>query len=121
MSSDERKAVLFGKLKSDRADRALDAEAVNDDRVGADLRSIVFQITDRCLRIGRQQEQIGRMEKLEAKLLPPDMDYALVPSLREEAREKLAAIQACRLPETLSCENRDTPAGTAGGRRPGPP
>ena len=33
------------------------------------------------------------MEKLESKLLPPDMDYAAVPSLREEAREKLAALR----------------------------
>ncbi len=43
--------------------------------------------------IRRQQDQIARMERLEMKLLPPDMDYALVPSLREEAREKLAAVR----------------------------
>ena len=43
--------------------------------------------------IRRQQDQIARMEKLESKLLPPDMDYAAVPSLREEAREKLAALR----------------------------
>ena len=43
--------------------------------------------------IRRQQDQIARMERLETKLLPPDMDYASVPSLREEAREKLAAVR----------------------------
>ncbi|MBQ9377765.1 MAG: tRNA uridine-5-carboxymethylaminomethyl(34) synthesis enzyme MnmG [Schwartzia sp.] len=43
--------------------------------------------------IRRQEEQIARMERLEAKLLPEDMDYAEVPSLRDEAREKLAAIR----------------------------
>ena len=43
--------------------------------------------------IRRQQEQIERMERLETKLLPPDMDYGAVPSLREEAREKLAAVR----------------------------
>ena len=41
----------------------------------------------------KQLEQVERMEKLENKLLPEDMDYALVPSLRDEAREKLAAIR----------------------------
>ena len=43
--------------------------------------------------IEKQLEQVERMEKLENKLLPEDMDYALVPSLRDEAREKLAAIR----------------------------
>ena len=33
------------------------------------------------------------MEKLEAKLLPEDIDYQDAPSLRDEAREKLAAIR----------------------------
>ncbi len=43
--------------------------------------------------IRRQQDQIDRMEKLESKLLPPDMDYMKVPSLREEAREKLIRLR----------------------------
>ena len=43
--------------------------------------------------IRRQQDQIARMEKLESKLLPPDMDYVAVPSLRAEARDKLAALR----------------------------
>ena len=43
--------------------------------------------------IKKQLEQVAHMEKLENKLLPEDLDYALVPSLRDEAREKLAAIR----------------------------
>ena len=43
--------------------------------------------------IRRQQDQIDRMERLESKLLPADMDYAAIPSLREEAREKLIAVR----------------------------
>ena len=43
--------------------------------------------------IEKQLEQVGRMEKLECKILPEDIDYQQVPSLRDEAREKLAAIR----------------------------
>lgn len=43
--------------------------------------------------IKKQMEQVERMEKLEEKLLPESIDYAQVPSLRDEAREKLAAIR----------------------------
>lgn len=43
--------------------------------------------------IKKQLEQVAHMEKLEAKLLPEDLDYQDVPSLRDEAREKLAAIR----------------------------
>lgn len=43
--------------------------------------------------IQKQLEQVERMEKLEAKLLPEDIDYAEVPSLRDEGREKLARIR----------------------------
>ena len=43
--------------------------------------------------IEKQLEQVARMEKLENKLLPEDIDYHSVPSLRDEAREKLAAIR----------------------------
>ena len=43
--------------------------------------------------IKKQLEQVAHMEKLEAKLLPETMDYQVVPSLRDEAREKLAAIR----------------------------
>ncbi len=43
--------------------------------------------------IRKQQEQVDRQEKLENRLLPEDIDYQQVPSLRDEAREKLAAIR----------------------------
>lgn len=43
--------------------------------------------------IKKQLEQVAHMEKLESKLLPEDLDYQEVPSLRDEAREKLAAIR----------------------------
>ena len=43
--------------------------------------------------IEKQLDQVAHMEKLEAKLLPDALDYARVPSLRDEAREKLAAIR----------------------------
>lgn len=43
--------------------------------------------------IQKQLEQVERMEKLEARLLPEDIDYAEVPSLRDEGREKLAQIR----------------------------
>ena len=43
--------------------------------------------------IRKQQEQVDHMEKLEMKLLPENMDYQQVPSLRDEAREKLSKIR----------------------------
>jgi len=43
--------------------------------------------------IKKQLEQVEHMEKLEEKLLPEDIDYAQVPSLRDEGREKLAQIR----------------------------
>lgn len=43
--------------------------------------------------IKKQLEQVERMEKLEAKLLPADIDYGKVLSLRDEAREKLSKIR----------------------------
>ena len=52
--------------------------------------------------IKKQQEQVARMERLEAKRLPDNIDYAAVPSLRDEAREKLAAIR----PESVGQASR---------------
>lgn len=43
--------------------------------------------------IKKQLEQVERMEKLEKKLLPEDINYDEVSSLRDEAREKLNAIR----------------------------
>ena len=43
--------------------------------------------------IKKQLEQVERTEKLEEKLLPEDINYDEVSSLRDEAREKLNAIR----------------------------
>ena len=40
----------------------------------------------------RQEKQVSEFKKEEARLLPPDMDYASIAGLRLEAREKLEAI-----------------------------
>ena len=40
----------------------------------------------------RQEKQVEEFKKEEARLLPDDLDYAAIPGLRLEAREKLAAI-----------------------------
>ncbi|MDY6272132.1 MAG: tRNA uridine-5-carboxymethylaminomethyl(34) synthesis enzyme MnmG [Selenomonadaceae bacterium] len=52
--------------------------------------------------IKKQQEQVARMERLETKRLPDNIDYAAVPSLRDEAREKLSAIR----PESVGQASR---------------
>ncbi|MDG3004717.1 tRNA uridine-5-carboxymethylaminomethyl(34) synthesis enzyme MnmG [Paludisphaera mucosa] len=43
--------------------------------------------------VGRQVEQIERFRRLEDKTIPTDLDYAAIPQLRAEAREKLARVQ----------------------------
>ncbi len=43
--------------------------------------------------IKKQMEQVEKMKKLEEKLIPDSIDYALVANLRDEAREKLAEIR----------------------------
>lgn len=43
--------------------------------------------------IKKQLEQVDKMKRLEEKLIPEDIDYALVANLRDEAREKLADIR----------------------------
>ncbi len=39
--------------------------------------------------VRRQGDEIERMNRLESKLIPPTLDYAAVPGLRNEARQKL--------------------------------
>ena len=41
----------------------------------------------------RQEQQVEEFRKEEARLLPENLDYAAIPGLRLEAREKLAAIR----------------------------
>ena len=43
--------------------------------------------------IRKQEEQIARMVRLEARRIPADTDYAAIGSLRLEAAEKLAAVR----------------------------
>ena len=43
--------------------------------------------------IKKQLEQVEKMKRLEEKLIPESIDYALVANLRDEAREKLADIR----------------------------
>lgn len=43
--------------------------------------------------IRRQKQQVEQMQKLEKKLLPPDIDYTQMAGLRLEAREKLQRIR----------------------------
>lgn len=43
--------------------------------------------------IKKQREQIARMERLESRRIPEDIDYGAIASLRLEAAEKLAAVR----------------------------
>ncbi len=52
--------------------------------------------------IVRDAEKIKRMEKLESKLIPKDLDYKLIQGLKNEAREKLIKT----LPATLGQASR---------------
>lgn len=47
--------------------------------------------------IQKQLEQVARMERLENKKIPPELDYQEVPNLRDEAREKLQLIRPLSL------------------------
>lgn len=52
--------------------------------------------------IGKQKAQVERAQQLESQPLPPDLDYASVPGLRLEARQKLGE----RRPETVGQASR---------------
>ncbi len=43
--------------------------------------------------LARQEKQVEQFKREEAKLLPEDIDYAAIPGLRLEAREKLQSIR----------------------------
>ena len=47
--------------------------------------------------IKKQLEQVARMERLENKRIPAELDYKDVPNLRDEAREKLQLIRPMSL------------------------
>jgi tRNA uridine 5-carboxymethylaminomethyl modification enzyme len=47
--------------------------------------------------IGRQAEQVERFQRLESKPIPAHFDFAAVPQLRAEAKEKLSRIRPANL------------------------
>ena len=47
--------------------------------------------------VGRQAEQIERFQKMETRAIPANFDYAAVPHLRCEAREKLSRIRPANI------------------------
>jgi len=47
--------------------------------------------------IGRQAEQVERFQKMELRPIPPTFDYAAIPQLRHEAREKLSKIRPANI------------------------
>jgi tRNA uridine 5-carboxymethylaminomethyl modification enzyme len=47
--------------------------------------------------INRQAQQIERFQKLESKPIPPHFDYAAIPQLRFEAKEKLGRVRPANL------------------------
>jgi tRNA uridine 5-carboxymethylaminomethyl modification enzyme len=47
--------------------------------------------------IGRQAEQVERFQKMESRPIPPAFDYAVIPQLRHEAREKLSKIRPANI------------------------
>jgi tRNA uridine 5-carboxymethylaminomethyl modification enzyme len=52
--------------------------------------------------IRKQEEQVSRFEKMEGKLIPHDIDYEEVPSLSNEARQKLTTVR----PESIGQASR---------------
>ena len=47
--------------------------------------------------VGRQAAQVERFQRLESRAIPAQFDYAAVPQLRVEAREKLARVRPATL------------------------
>jgi tRNA uridine 5-carboxymethylaminomethyl modification enzyme len=47
--------------------------------------------------VGRQAAEVERFRKMEGKRIPPAFDYAAVPQLRHEAREKLTRVRPTSL------------------------
>jgi tRNA uridine 5-carboxymethylaminomethyl modification enzyme len=47
--------------------------------------------------VGRQAEQVERFQKMENRAIPANFDYAAIPQLRFEAREKLSKIRPANI------------------------
>jgi tRNA uridine 5-carboxymethylaminomethyl modification enzyme len=65
-----------------------------------DLDAIVEQVVLECKYagyVGRQAEQVERFQKMENRAIPANFDYAAIPQLRFEAREKLSKIRPANI------------------------
>jgi tRNA uridine 5-carboxymethylaminomethyl modification enzyme len=66
-------------------------------RTPADARQQVVLEAKYAGYIGRQAAQVERFQKLESRPIPAHFDYAAVPQLRAEAREKLGRVRPASL------------------------
>lgn len=83
----KREDISYEKLRA-----VFDLPEINDEeRIQVEITSIYEGY------IRRQLDQVSHMEKLENKRIPDTLDYADVPNLRDEAREKLADIRPISL------------------------
>lgn len=65
-----------------------------------DRPNVVEQVVLECKYsgyVGRQAEQVERFQKMENKSIPTSFDYAAIPQLRVEAREKLSRIRPANI------------------------
>ena len=73
------------------------APALRGCRFAADVVEQVVLETKYAGYIDRQAAQVERFQRLESKPIPPHFDYAALPQLRIEAKEKLAKIRPASL------------------------
>lgn len=85
--------TLFELLRRPAASYALLAERFSLPPLSPEATREVDIVTAYDGYIEKQRQEVERVERLEKRLLPEDIDYQAVPSLRDEAREKLAAIR----------------------------
>lgn len=85
--------TLFELLRRPAASYALLAERFSLPPLSPEATREVDIVTAYDGYIEKQRQEVERVERLEKRLLPEDIDYQTVPSLRDEAREKLAAIR----------------------------
>lgn len=85
--------TLFELLRRPAASYALLAERFSLPLLSPEATREVDIVTAYDGYIEKQRQEVERVERLEKRLLPEDIDYQAVPSLRDESREKLAAIR----------------------------
>jgi tRNA uridine 5-carboxymethylaminomethyl modification enzyme len=57
--------------------------------------------------IARDAEKIRKMEKMESKSIPSDIDYKVIQGLKNEAREKLIKVQPATIGQALRISGVD--------------